>query len=75
MADQNQTAPTAPTGNNDQAQRRSSNRCTYRNDRSGTADNFFKGTTPDIGGIVGTSVETHIEAKVSFTKFKDLLTN
>ena len=75
MADQNQNAPTAPTGNNNQVPRRPVNRRPYRNDRSGTADKYFKGTTPDIGGIVWTSVETHIEAKVSFTKFKDLLTN
>ena len=35
--------------------------------------NEFEGNTPDIGGILSLPAESHIKARVSYTKFRDLL--
>ena len=39
----------------------------YSNDRN------FKGMTPELGGVLALPAETYVQARVTFTKFQELL--
>ena len=44
-----------------------------RRSRSHKYDWNFKGMTPELGGVLVLPAETYVQARVTFTKFQELL--
>ena len=70
------TSSNTTNGNRNYDKRRTNN---VRDNRSSNnrvftqLDKAFKGTTPDIGGVLTLPSEGYIERRVNFSKFQDLL--